>query len=178
MAYERKGRVWKRVVPEREYRQIEGILFKYADMKRDVKEWRESVILGSRHPDNGMPRGHAHISDPTALATIKMIEPPPRIASCIMWIEVIDAMLQKLQEIDLEQETFLYDICRSYYHIESLNSRYGTINNFAAVQKLADKHHTSRSSILRDKDLIVTHAYTIAVWKGILSPVDETPDAQ
>lgn len=173
MAYERKGRAWKRVVPEQDYKKIEGILHAYANMVCDVKEWRETVILGSRKPDDGMPRGHAHISDPTALATMRMAEPPPRIAESIRWIEVVDTTLRKLRAIDAEQDSNLYDICRVYYHIESLTSRYGTRNNFAVMQDLADKYHTSRSSIVRDKDLIVSHAYLVAVWKGLLEPVSE-----
>lgn len=52
-----KGRPWKKVVPEQQYRVIEAILYQYSEMVRAVAEWRENAILGSRKRDDGMPRG-------------------------------------------------------------------------------------------------------------------------
>ena len=173
MPDERTGRTWKRVVPEKDYKRIEAILYGYADMIQEIKDWKESAMFGSRKPDDGMPRGHAHISDPTALATMKMMDPPPRILENMHWIEVVDTTLRKLKALDRESGTNLFDICRIYYHIESLTSRYGRRNPAAVLQEMADKFHTVYRNIAKDKDLIVTHCYTIAVWKGMLSPVDE-----
>lgn len=166
-----KGRPWKKVVPEQQYRVVEAILFQYSEMVRAVAEWRESTIMVSRKTDDGMPRRHAHISDPTSLAAIRLENPPDSIANKIAWIDVVNDGLRTLKSQDEVEGTHLYDVCRAYYGIESLG--YERRNKVAIIRDLAWKLHVDEMTVRHDKDLVVSKVWSVAVWKGMINPTEE-----
>ena len=120
-----KGRPWKKVVPEQQYRMIEAILYQYSEMVRTVAEWRENAILGSRKRDDGMPKGHAHISDPTSIAAIRLENPPDSIASKIAWIDVVtmDCERSKTKMIWTEHISMTYAGLITELKVSAMNAR-------------------------------------------------------
>lgn len=173
---ELKGRPWKKVVPEQQYRLIEAILYSYSEMIRDVAEWKGSIFALSRRPDDGMPRGHAHISDPTSRAAISMASPPQKIESAMKWIDVVDASLRILKGIDQEQGTDLYQLCRDYYSIESVQCRSRTKRRI--IYDLCEKYFMSETQFRSSKDLIVAKVWGVALWKGAVTPENEDAEEE
>lgn len=167
------ARPWKKIVPESHYRIIEGVLYSYSSKIQTVADWKESVLYSSRKPDDGMPRGHARISDPTAMAAERLDNPPPRILEAMQWIDVVDEALRIMRRKDLREDSHLWDICRAVYRLDSLPSRYGARNKEAIYRDLASKYYLSERGVRNDKDLVVEHVWIVAVHNGMLEPFVE-----
>lgn len=172
MTDKQPSRPWKRLVPESHYRIIEGVLYSYADKIVTVADWKSSVLHTSRKPDDGLPRGHAHISDPTAMAAERLNNPPPRIAEAMAWINIVDEALRIMHDKDLREGSHIREVCRAIYHLESVTSRYGARNKGAIVIDLSMRYNVSERTIRAEKDLAVEHVWIVAVHKGMLPPYD------
>ena len=69
------------------FRAIEGRLYHYDDMKRQVACFQSDQWRLRAGRTTGMPRGQALRSDPTAQGALALADPPPEIARCIQWIQ-------------------------------------------------------------------------------------------
>ena len=77
----------ERIIRPETYKFIESQLHNYAEIERQVKEWRLSV----KYPETKQATPNTgYISDPTANQAIKLAEPPKHIRDLIKWLELID----------------------------------------------------------------------------------------
>lgn len=165
-----KIRPWKKAVPEKQYRLIESILYNYTEMKKEIENWKETVVNQSRKPDDGMPKGHAFVSDPTAQTVIKLDSPPPIIKDKQKWVDVVNNSLKLIQDYDNKNSTDLYEICKEYYGTET--NYFYKRDKHSIIMRLCRKLHMDESSIRRDKDLIVSKVWALAVHKQYIDPTE------
>ena len=142
------------------FRAIEGRLYHYDDMKRQVACFQSDQWRLRAGRTTGMPRGQALRSDPTAQGALALADPPPEIARCIQWIQCIEKALERIAQ----DSPLLERLVRAYYlNNDAITVRQRTAHICASLD-------LERSVFYQYRRRIVQTVYLQAVYDPLLEP--------
>ena len=142
------------------FRAVEGRLYHYEDMKRQVASFQNDQWRLRAGQITGMPRGQAVRSDPTAQGALALADPPPEIIRCMRWIQSIEKALERIAQ----ESPLLERLVRAnYLNNESIAVRQRTAHICASL-------NLERSVFYQYRRRIVQTVYLQAVYDHLLEP--------
>ena len=85
------------ILTKEEKKEVAKHIYKYFEYKREIAEYREKVLQGSRPMYGEIGGGHSYHSDNTAIKAIKLADPPPEIKEKIKWVNAIEKAINRFR---------------------------------------------------------------------------------
>lgn len=154
-----------RLTQEVEYR-----LFSYARLKREVCEYRESCMEGSRAPLEERVQKSRRGSS-TEHNALRLVEPSQQMKEKMRWVTVIERAWEEMRYFSPEHARVLeavYGLTRPPTSKPQARSAYA---RYALMEEL----HISQTTLYNRKNTCITWVKALALHRGLLCPDLELP---
>lgn len=141
-------------------RMVRYHLFRYAEHKKEIAEYEDDILYGSKAIDISGVHG-TWISDSTARKGMKLAEMPEEMIINSRWIEAIDCGLRELLKMDKGNDRGYAYICKHMYGIPNKRIQQGTV-------RIAIECSLSRATVYTKLQTIMSVMIFHATSKGLL----------
>lgn len=145
--------------------EVEYRLFSYARMKREVREYRESCLEGSRAPQGERVKQSLRGSSVERNALLLM-EPGAQMKDKLRWVAVIETAWEEMRQCAPEYARVLeavYGLTRPETSKPQARSAY-------ARYSLMEELHIGQTTLYNRKRACIEWVKALALYRGLLCP--------
>lgn len=113
------------ILTKEEKKEVAKHVYKYFEYKREIAEYREKVLHGSKPMYGEIGGGYSYHSDNTAIKAIKLADPPKNIQEKIKWVEAIEKAINRFKNTDKGKilQMKYFDEEGDYYIMQKLDMK-------------------------------------------------------